>query len=47
MCEDFESQFCPDCDEELTYENYCDDCDKTWAAMVLEDNEYKKEKNIQ
>ncbi|MGG5341160.1 hypothetical protein [Enterococcus sp. AZ192] len=43
MYEDFESQFCPNCDEELTYENYCEDCDKQWTEKELDD--YQEREN--
>ncbi len=33
---------CPDCDEELDENNYCEECSKTWTEKELDDHQEKE-----
>lgn len=37
MRDDYDCPMCPDCDEELDENNYCEECSKTWTQKELDD----------
>lgn len=42
MREDYDCPMCPDCDEELDENNYCEECSKTWTEKELDDHQEKE-----